>query len=140
MNKRQHFRIRSVTFCRKPSGPKGFPLRRRRAVSISIFGCEENGPHRGGGAGVTEVFAGGAGIAGGRTARARALRPFTDRMACQPARARPGAKRGKRSLGPCVKDAKQPRRHQQMRRSANGRYAVSRTRQRGGNSNWHRFR
>ena len=51
-----------------------------------------------------------------------------------------GAKRGKRRKGPCVKDAKQPRRQSRLRRSGSGRYGVRRSQQKIGNSNGHWFR
>ena len=45
-----------------------------------------------------------------------------------------------REESPCVYPPKHPRTHPQMRESAQGRYAVSRTRQKAGNSRKHRFR
>ena len=71
-------------------------------------------------------------------AQARASRGNRSRI--PPKRDRPCAKRGKRSKGPCVKDAKQPRWYSLLRQSTKGRYAVRRSRQKTGNSNGHRFR
>ena len=63
-----------------------------------------------------------------------------NRSTIQPKWFQPCAKRGKRRKGPCVKDAKQPRWYSLLRQSANGRYGVRRSRQKTGNSHWHRFR